>query len=52
MVPLVEALTMEEVVGLARAVFRAKTGFVFVAGPRDIDDQRAAWSSFESALAD
>lgn len=52
MIPIVEAITMDEVVDLARAVFRAKPAFIFVAGPRDVDDQRAAWTSFESALGD
>lgn len=52
MVPLIESITMDEVVALARSVFRARAAFIFVAGPRDIDDQRSAWSSFEAALGD
>lgn len=51
-IAIAESTTMEEVVGLARSVFRAKTAFVFVAGPRDIDDQRSAWSAFETSLGD
>jgi predicted Zn-dependent peptidase len=49
-IAIAETITMDEVVEIARTVFTAKQAFIFVAGPRDADDQRTAWSSFESAL--
>jgi hypothetical protein len=43
-------ITRDEVVALARSLFRTKHAFIVVAGPRDDDDQRAAWQLFESTL--
>jgi secreted Zn-dependent insulinase-like peptidase len=51
---LVEARTAthERVRDFARQIFRSKTGHLVIIGPREEDDLKAAWRSFESGLAD
>lgn len=51
-IELAPTITMEEVIELARSIYRTKHALIAVAAPRDDDDQRAAWQMFESALGD
>ena len=44
------SITANEVVDLAREIFRTKNVLFAVAAPRDGDDQRAAWQLLETSL--
>ena len=48
---LVRSVTPADVMEFANATFRSSVGHLVVAGPRDADDRRAAWQSFDGSLA-